>query len=63
MLVTHDQDEALSTADRVAALRDGKIAQCAPPEDLYRRPADAGAGSASSAAANLLEGVLRTGTT
>jgi len=40
VLVTHDQDEALSTADRVAALRDGKIAQCAPPEDLYRRPAD-----------------------
>ena len=36
VLVTHDQDEALSTADRVAVLRDGKIAQCAPPEDLYR---------------------------
>ncbi len=40
VLVTHDQDEALSVADRVAALRDGRIAQCAPPEDLYclRRP-------------------------
>ena len=38
VLVTHDQDEALSTADRVAVLRDGKIAQYAPPEDLYRRP-------------------------
>ncbi len=37
VLVTHDQDEALSTADRVAVLRDGKIAQCAPPEALYRR--------------------------
>ena len=36
VLVTHDQDEALSTADRVAVLRDGKIAQYAPPEDLYR---------------------------
>ena len=35
VLVTHDQDEALSVADRVAALRDGRIAQCAPPEDLY----------------------------
>jgi iron(III) transport system ATP-binding protein len=42
VLVTHDQDEALSVADRVAALRDGRIAQCAPPEDLYRRPADPG---------------------
>ena len=35
VLVTHDQDEALSVADRVAVLRDGRIAQCAPPEDLY----------------------------
>ena len=37
VLVTHDQDEALSVADRVAALRDGRIAQCAPPDDLYRQ--------------------------
>ena len=57
VLVTHDQDEALSTADRVAVLRDGKIAQCAPPEDLYRRPADAGLASFVGDA-NLLEGVL-----
>ena len=57
VLVTHDQDEALSTADRVAALRDGKIAQCAPPEDLYRRPADAEL-ARFIGAANLLEGVL-----
>src|SRR5579863_5016331 len=41
VLVTHDQDEALSTADRVAVLRNGKIAQCAAPQDLYDRPADA----------------------
>jgi iron(III) transport system ATP-binding protein len=57
VLVTHDQDEALSTADRVAALRDGTIAQCAPPEDLYRRPADAEL-ARFIGAANLLEGVL-----
>jgi iron(III) transport system ATP-binding protein len=57
VLVTHDQDEALSTADWVAALRDGKIAQCAAPEDLYRRPADAELASFIGAA-NLLEGVL-----
>ena len=57
VLVTHDQDEALSTADRVAVLRDGKIAQCAPPEDLYRRPADAGLASFIGDA-NLLEGIL-----
>ena len=60
MLVTHDQDEALSTANRVAALRDGKIAQCAPPEDLYRRPADAELASFIGDA-NLLEGVLAGG--
>jgi len=57
VLVTHDQDEALSTAGRVAALRDGKIAQCAPPEDLYRRPADPGL-ARFIGDANLLDGVL-----
>jgi iron(III) transport system ATP-binding protein len=40
ILVTHDQDEALSMADRVAVLRGGQIAQCAAPQDLYIRPAD-----------------------
>jgi len=60
ILVTHDQDEALSTADRVAALRDGKIAQYAAPEELYARPADAElAGFIGDA--NLLEGVLSAG--
>jgi iron(III) transport system ATP-binding protein len=60
ILVTHDQDEALSTADRVAALRDGKIAQYAAPEELYARPADADlAGFIGDA--NLIEGVLSGG--
>jgi iron(III) transport system ATP-binding protein len=40
LLVTHDQDEALSFADLVAVLRDGKIAQCATPHDLYAQPVD-----------------------
>jgi iron(III) transport system ATP-binding protein len=40
VLVTHDQDEALSMADRVAVLRHGQIAQVAAPQDLYIRPAD-----------------------
>jgi iron(III) transport system ATP-binding protein len=57
VLVTHDQDEALSVADRVAALRDGKIAQCASPEDLYTRPVDADLATFVGEA-NLLEGVL-----
>jgi iron(III) transport system ATP-binding protein len=41
VMVTHDQDEALSTADRVAVLRDGAIAQCAAPQELYSCPVDA----------------------
>lgn len=40
VLVTHDQQEALSTADLVAVVRDGRVAQCDTPQDLYRRPAD-----------------------
>ncbi|SPF03317.1 ABC transporter ATP-binding protein [Streptomyces sp. MA5143a] len=40
LLVTHDQQEALSTADLVAVVREGRVAQCATPQDLYRRPAD-----------------------
>ncbi|MZF88831.1 ABC transporter ATP-binding protein [Streptomyces sp. SID5643] len=40
LLVTHDQQEALSTADLVAVVRQGRVAQCDTPQDLYRRPAD-----------------------
>ncbi|WP_326596421.1 ABC transporter ATP-binding protein [Streptomyces sp. NBC_01803] len=40
VLVTHDQQEALSVADRVAVLRDGKVAQHGTPQEIYRRPAD-----------------------
>ena len=36
--VTHDQDEALSLADRIVVLRDGEIRQVGTPEDLYARP-------------------------
>lgn len=40
VLVTHDQDEALSTADLVAVMRDGRIVQTGPPVEVYREPAD-----------------------
>jgi iron(III) transport system ATP-binding protein len=40
ILVTHDQDEALSLADSVAVIRDGRIVQYAPPRDLYESPSD-----------------------
>jgi putative spermidine/putrescine transport system ATP-binding protein len=39
--VTHDQDEALSLADRIVVLRDGAVRQIGTPEELYKRPAHA----------------------
>jgi iron(III) transport system ATP-binding protein len=40
VLVTHDQDEALSLADRVAILREGRIVQWGTPRELYEEPGD-----------------------
>jgi len=39
--VTHDQTEAMTMADRVVLMRDGRIEQNGSPEDLYLRPASA----------------------
>ncbi len=41
LLVTHDQDEALSWADHVAVIRDGRIGQFDTPQRLYEQPVDA----------------------
>ncbi len=38
IMVTHDQGEALSIADRIAVMRDGKIEQVGSPEDIYAKP-------------------------
>ena len=58
LLVTHDQDEALSLADRVAIIHGGRIGQCGSPQELYSHPASAelalGLGEA-----NLLSGTAR----
>jgi iron(III) transport system ATP-binding protein len=40
LLVTHDQEEALSLADQVAVMRDGRIQQQGTPEEVYGRPTD-----------------------
>jgi putative spermidine/putrescine transport system ATP-binding protein len=38
--VTHDQEEALSLADRLVVLRDGQVSQVGTPAELYEHPAD-----------------------
>ena len=41
LFVTHDQDEALAIADRVAVIFAGRLEQIAPPAELYERPRSA----------------------
>ncbi|HWF33482.1 MAG TPA: ABC transporter ATP-binding protein [Solirubrobacteraceae bacterium] len=60
LLVTHDQQEALSLADVVAVMREGQIVQAADPQTLYSDPLDAElAGFLGEAV--LLRGVLHDG--
>jgi putrescine transport system ATP-binding protein len=40
LLVTHDKDEAMGMADRIALLREGQVVQVAPPHEMYEAPAD-----------------------
>ncbi len=39
IMVTHDQDEALTMADRIVVMNGGKVEQVGTPVDIYRRPA------------------------
>jgi putative spermidine/putrescine transport system ATP-binding protein len=41
LFVTHDQEEALSVADRVGVMKDGKLEQLGAPADVYHKPATA----------------------
>ena len=38
LFVTHDQEEAMSIAERVAVMRDGRVEQTGTPEEVYLRP-------------------------
>ncbi|MBS2532167.1 ABC transporter ATP-binding protein [Catenulispora sp. NF23] len=60
ILVTHDVDEALSFADLIAVMRDGRIVQADSGHALYHRPADAQI-ARTLGEANLLPAVLRGG--
>lgn len=55
ILVTHDQDEALSLADQVAIIDEGRISQCDAPARLYAHPATPGL-ARQFGAVNFLEG-------
>ncbi|MFT3865564.1 MAG: ABC transporter ATP-binding protein [Solirubrobacterales bacterium] len=60
--VTHDQVEAMTLGDRVAVLRDGVVQQCAPPQELFERPANVFVGAfIGSPAMNLLRAELADG--
>ncbi len=57
--VTHDQTEAMTMADKIVVLRDGRIEQVGAPLDLYNKPANRFvAGFIGSPRMNFLEGVL-----
>ncbi|WHT21947.1 ABC transporter ATP-binding protein [Crossiella sp. CA-258035] len=58
--VTHDQVEAMTMSDRIAVLAGGKLQQCAPPEEIYQRPANRFvAAFMGSPPMNLLSGEVR----
>jgi ABC-type Fe3+/spermidine/putrescine transport system ATPase subunit len=57
ILVTHDQEEALSLSDRIVVLDQGRVQQIATPEDAYLRPANRFVADFLGTA-NLFEGVL-----
>lgn len=57
IFVTHDQEEAVMLADRVALMKAGRLLQVGAPEDFYQRPGTAEV-SSFFRNTNLLEGVL-----
>ncbi|MCT1559268.1 ABC transporter ATP-binding protein [Brevibacterium casei] len=58
VMVTHDQADAMATADRIAVMRAGRLEQIGTPDEIYHRPASLFvAGFVGSPPMNLVEGV------
>ncbi len=58
--VTHDQVEAMTMGDRIAVMKDGVLQQCAPPMEIYARPANVFvAGFIGTPSMNFLPATLR----
>ncbi|MGB3408341.1 MAG: ABC transporter ATP-binding protein [Jannaschia sp.] len=58
--VTHDQLEAMTMSDRIAVMEGGKLQQFAPPQDVYREPANRFvAGFIGTPGMNIVDGALR----
>src|SRR5213080_4875644 len=55
--VTHDQEEAMTMADRIAVMNQGHVEQLGPPDELYERPASAFV-AGFLGVSNLLSGVV-----
>jgi iron(III) transport system ATP-binding protein len=49
IMITHDQEEAISMADRIVVMRDGRIEQIGTPLEIYHRPASTCSSPSSSA--------------
>jgi iron(III) transport system ATP-binding protein len=60
IVVTHDSEEAMRMADRIALLRNGRLVQLGTSDDLYRRPKDLFA-AAFFSEINTFEGQVRNG--
>ncbi len=62
ILVTHDQEEAMSMADRIAVMKDGRVEQFAPPVEIYDQPSSLFVNQFVGAT-NLIEGAIVAGDT
>jgi spermidine/putrescine transport system ATP-binding protein len=60
--VTHDQEEAMTMADSIAVMNNGRVEQLGPPQELYERPATEFVASFLGVS-NLLQGTIEDATT